>query len=87
MIDSGRGTTRAEDAQGTPTQSQISPSILVYEPAKVDSGQDSLKITQKWPICGTDLRRKDVHSVGCGRGTFDNSVTSPAKSFPARFPV
>ena len=35
LIDSGlvtrRGTTRAEDAQGTPTQSHISPSILVYE--------------------------------------------------------
>ena len=28
---SGRGTTSAEDAQGTPTQSHISPSILVYE--------------------------------------------------------
>jgi len=28
---SGRGTTRAEDAQGTPTQSHISPSILEYE--------------------------------------------------------
>ena len=28
---SGRGTTRAEVAQGTPTQSHISPSILVYE--------------------------------------------------------
>jgi len=28
---SGRGTTRAEDAQGTPSQSHISPSILVYE--------------------------------------------------------
>ena len=27
----GRGTTRAEDAQGTPTQSHISPSIQVYE--------------------------------------------------------
>ena len=26
-----RGTTRAEDAQGTPTQSHISPSILEYE--------------------------------------------------------
>ena len=25
------GTTRAEDAQGTPTQSHLSPSILVYE--------------------------------------------------------
>ena len=28
---SGRGATRAEDAPGTPTQSHISPSILVYE--------------------------------------------------------
>jgi len=27
----GRGTTRANDAQGTPTQSHISPRILVYE--------------------------------------------------------
>jgi len=27
---SGRGTTRAEDAQRTPTQNHISPSILVY---------------------------------------------------------
>ena len=31
MIDSGRGNTRAEDAQGTPTQSHVSPSILAYE--------------------------------------------------------
>jgi len=28
---SGRGTATAEDAQGTPTQSHVSPSILVYE--------------------------------------------------------
>ena len=28
---SGRGTARAEDAQAAPTQSHISPSILVYE--------------------------------------------------------
>ena len=27
----GRGAARAEDAQGTPTQSHIPPSILVYE--------------------------------------------------------
>ena len=30
LITSGRGTTRAEDAQGTPTQSHISASILEY---------------------------------------------------------
>ena len=28
---SDRGTTRADDAQGPPTQSHISPTILVYE--------------------------------------------------------
>jgi len=28
---SGRGVAKAEDAQGTPTQSHTSPSILVYE--------------------------------------------------------
>ena len=31
LIDAGRGAARAEDAQGTPTQSHISPSKLVYE--------------------------------------------------------
>ena len=31
VIDSGRGTTRANDAQGTPTQSHMSPSRLVYQ--------------------------------------------------------
>jgi len=42
MMDSGlvgRGFTRAEDAQGTPTRSHISPSILVYEEKRgTDSG-------------------------------------------------
>jgi len=32
----GRGAARAEDAQGTPTQSHISPSILVYEGHQFD---------------------------------------------------
>ena len=31
MAQRGRGTTRSEDAQGTPTQSRLPPSILVYE--------------------------------------------------------
>jgi len=31
LVDYGRGAARAEDAQGTLTQSHISPSILVYE--------------------------------------------------------
>ena len=32
----GRGTTRAEDAQEPPTQSQISPSLLEYEEKKLE---------------------------------------------------
>ena len=35
---SGRGAVRAEDAQGTPTQSHISPSILVYEDVSILQG-------------------------------------------------
>jgi len=35
VIDSGRGAARAEDAQGTPTQSHISPSILVNDDKRV----------------------------------------------------
>ena len=31
LMKSGRGAARAEDAQGTPTQSHISPNILAYE--------------------------------------------------------
>ena len=38
-LDSGRGTARAEDAQGTPTQSHISPGILVYEEKKAQAYQ------------------------------------------------
>ena len=30
-LNSGRGTARVQDAQGTPTQSHVSPIILVYE--------------------------------------------------------
>ena len=41
MIDSGRGTTRAEDAQGTPTQSHTSPSILVYEDECIEAPRES----------------------------------------------
>ena len=31
MRPSGKGSTRAEDARGTPAQGHVSPSILVYE--------------------------------------------------------
>ena len=44
MIDSGRGTARAEDAQGTPTWSHKSTSILVYE-EKAAHGSKCVEIT------------------------------------------
>ena len=34
----GKGAARAEDAQGTPTQSHISPAILVYEDKRLPVG-------------------------------------------------
>jgi len=40
----GRSAARAEDAQGTPTQSHISPSILVYEGGK--------RTDLRSPLCG-----------------------------------
>ena len=42
VIKSGRGAARAEDAQGTPTQSHISSSILVYE-ENIRQGQDLVR--------------------------------------------
>ena len=36
LVGSGRGTARAENAQGTPTQSHISPSVLVHEEQPLD---------------------------------------------------
>ena len=41
---SGRGAARAEDAQGTPTQSQVSPSILVYEDNLRREGDEQEKV-------------------------------------------
>ena len=41
-IDSGRGTTRAEDAQGTPTQSHIPAGLLVYEDNRPRPGSASV---------------------------------------------
>ena len=54
---SGRGTARAEDAQGTPTQSHISPSVLVYEENhplghKHNQDRDSVSLLQ---ICALEF--------------------------------
>jgi len=43
MLDSGGGFTKAEDAQGTPTQSHVSPSILVYEDNEKPSTADRVR--------------------------------------------
>jgi hypothetical protein len=54
MIDSrlaGRGAARADDAQGTPTQSHVSPSILAYEdqrtPAIAANGTTDSRIADR----------------------------------------
>ena len=44
---SGRGTARAEDAQGTPTQSNRSPSTLVYEDETLAS-TGRLRLRRSW---------------------------------------
>ena len=54
IIDSGRGTTRAEHAQGTPTQSYISPSILVYEEQQRAAEEGRRKWPKSRPESGLD---------------------------------
>ena len=48
----GRGAARADDAQGTPTQSHISPSIQVYEE---NTRADSLLSRDELPGVGAVL--------------------------------
>ena len=45
ILGSGRGATRANDAQGTPTQSHISPSIQAYEESATDPARNCYKLT------------------------------------------
>ena len=69
---SGRGAARAEDAQGTPTQSHISPTILVYK----DNWRLGPFETRKVHIINPDLSQKShvasfpvENSVTRGSGT------------------
>ena len=66
VIDSGlvgRGAARAEDAHGTPTQSQILPSILVYEeknvriPARLHSSLGKEPVSKPVLVSGVDFRK------------------------------
>jgi len=47
VIDSGRDAVRAEDAQGTPPQSHISPSILVREEISGHSFEQLIRFVSK----------------------------------------
>ena len=58
--DFGRGTTRVEDAQGTPTRSQISPSLLVYEDKHEHHDLSVLMVCALRPFRGTSLMRKRI---------------------------
>jgi len=61
---SGRGTTRAEDAQGTPAQSHISPNVLVYED-NVRNGSNGMPRYQPVQACsipGTCFSEDDFNN-------------------------
>ena len=76
VIDSGLGAARAEDAQGTPTQSHISPSILVY----ADTISPGLS-TDIMPLPAWGARRRGGHCkerVVCERNRVPSRTTTPA---------
>ena len=64
----GRGTTRAQDAQGTPTQSHTSPNILVYEKKKhttwwsttLSSKMNLHHATNFEALCGGNLENPQI---------------------------
>ena len=67
---SGRGTTRAKDAQGTPTRSHISPIKLVYEDKKErrTHGPHTLVEGPHTRVCGLSTRgQSDVKRTRCGK--------------------
>jgi len=72
MIDSGRGAARAEDAQGTPTQSHMSPSILVYEDKLSAEVGNALALLHM----GTSLIRNCLLLGPCSR-TMPRALASP----------
>ena len=65
---SGRGTTRAEDAQGTPTQSHVSPSILVFADHYEGLGCSSLGWGLGFGAEGSDMMGWAVKKEGGGEG-------------------
>ena len=60
ITQSGRGTTRAENAQGKAAQSHISPTILVYEDnAAIDTSSEMQ--VHGGPVCGAAVLRGGDH--------------------------
>ena len=66
-----RGTTRAEDAHGTPAQRHISPSILVYEDYLLSSAADLSKrgggVCVAESVCGKERVCVGVRGRVCER--------------------
>jgi len=57
----GRGAARAEDAQGTPTQSHISSSILVYEDKHVKWRCDQVSSSSSLLLSSLELSDAKVY--------------------------
>ena len=74
---SGRGAARAEDAQWTPTQSHLSPSILAYEDCLTVSHRSKTKL-QRWP----SVRRSQKGSSSQRHWLQDPALRTPR---PNRF--
>ena len=71
LVGSGRGTTRAEDAQGTPTQNNISLSILVYEDKQHTTVLKLLRFVHSIPGRAWQVRQDN----GCMVVTLSHSLS------------
>ena len=73
-LNGGRGNARAEDAQGTPTQSHISPSMLVYADIMIASirrhSNEKQSVNPSQAEVGTEslFREEYAHLRGAFRG-------------------
>ena len=77
-VRSGRGTRRAEDAQGTLTQSNILPSILEFRKIKRERvcANDSISVKRGWAGAGRSGR--GAARAEANQGTLAQSHISPS---------
>ena len=75
---SGRGTTRAKDAQGTPCQSHLSPSILAYEDYWIPTGEPSTAVHGVSCVATYGVSSMATYVVSSGLHRVDHS--SPRRS-------